>query len=225
MRVGCSYYVLFLLISSYFLLKYSLPPPATGTCRCFDGYTGPDCSTPVYTMKNATRYSGSVEQRQWRYYSFHNTFNTMLISLNQSSDPSQDCDLYVKLSALPNLTYFDYRDTTISQNIQMRVTEAQVGDYYIGVYGFKACTYVIGSISVNSCPNQCSGASHGTCTSTTSCRCTSRFSGTACETMTSALGYDAPITGYVSSNFWNYCESLEGGGGERKRGRETVREK
>ena len=213
--------------SLHFLIYLSFPssfnsssPPASGTCRCSDGYTGADCSTPIATMKNATKYPGTVEQRQWRYYAFHNTLNTLVLSLNQTTpDPSQDCDLYVKYSALPNLTYFDYRDTTMSQNIQLKVSEAKIGDYYIGVYGFKACTYMIAALSVNACPNQCSGASHGVCTSTTSCRCTSRFSGTACETMVSALGYDAPITGYVGSNFWNYCESRGREGEKRERER------
>lgn len=196
-------------ISSLFFFS-SFHPPDSGTCRCFDGYTGSDCSTPIFTMKNASKYAGSVDIKQWRYYSFYNTLNTLVVSLNQTAaDPSQDCDLYIKYSALPNLTFFDYRDTTMSQNIALKVTEAKVGNYFIGVYGFKACSYMIGSISVNACPNQCSGVSHGSCTSTTSCKCTSRFSGMACETMVSALGYDAPITGYVSANFWNYCERGE----------------
>ena len=175
------------------------------TCRCFDGYAGTDCSTPIFTMRNNTPYTGSVTLRQWTYYTFRNTYNTLTVTMNQTgSDPGQDCDLYVKLGAVPNLTFFDYRDTTMSSFVQLKVSEAVVGDYDIGVYGFKACSYVLTAVSTNECPNRCSGSSHGTCSSATSCSCTSRFSGTACETMVSALGYDAPITGYVGANFWNY---------------------
>jgi hypothetical protein len=130
--------------------------------------------------------------------------NTLTVTLNQTQ-PGQDCDLYVKLGSVPNLTFFDYRDTTMSSFIQLRVPNAATGEYDIGVYGFKECSYTIKAVATNECPNSCSGASHGSCTSTTACRCTSRFSGTACETMVSALGYEAPITGLVNANFWNYC--------------------
>ena len=175
-------------------------------CSCYVGWTGDNCGTPIKTMTNSTVYPGSVGLRLWNYYSFENTQNTLVVNLSQTGGGDEDCDLYIRFGeSLPSLVSYDYRDTTVNSEHSMKIGEAETGQYMIGVYGFKECSYNIVAETFNECPNQCSGAEHGTCLSgDVSCQCMSSFEGDGCETMIPPLSYDSPVTGFVEKEFWNY---------------------
>jgi hypothetical protein len=155
-------------------------------------------------MNNNSKYSGLVLQYHWDYYSFNSRSNTLIIHVNQTGEPSDDCDLYVKFQAIPSLTSFDFRDTTTSANFEIKISEAKTGVYYIGVYGFNKCAYDIVAVNRNDCPNKCSDT-HGTCSGTT-CRCQTGYSGLACENRTADITYDSLYTGFVDDNMWNYYQ-------------------
>jgi hypothetical protein len=55
----------------------------------------------------------------------------------------QDCDLYLRSAALPDLTHYDYRQATNDKDFSLSVNSPRVGVWYIGVYGFTACDYTI----------------------------------------------------------------------------------
>eukprot|EP00008_Paramoeba_atlantica_P003434 CAMPEP_0201480230 /NCGR_PEP_ID=MMETSP0151_2-20130828/4746_1 /ASSEMBLY_ACC=CAM_ASM_000257 /TAXON_ID=200890 /ORGANISM="Paramoeba atlantica, Strain 621/1 / CCAP 1560/9" /LENGTH=577 /DNA_ID=CAMNT_0047862015 /DNA_START=122 /DNA_END=1855 /DNA_ORIENTATION=- len=173
-------------------------------CSCYEGWAGNDCGTKMTPMVNSTVYSESVGSHLWNYYSFDNTLNTLVINVSQTDDETQDCDLYVRSGTeLPSLVSYDYRDTTTNSEYSLKISEAESGQYSIGIYGFKKCDYSIVAESVNECPNLCSGTQHGLCASNT-CQCNLRFTGDACETMLSPLIYDSPMTGFVEQNAWNW---------------------
>lgn len=173
-----------------------------GECACEDGWAGDDCSSEYTEMTANVTYDGFVEKTLFNYYAFNNDQNTMQIEIHQTGEGDQDCDLYVKYGELPTLNSFDQRDTTVSDDHIMKVPEATIGEYFIGVYGFKACNYNIQAFSYSECPNKCSD--HGACDGLVTCRCAARFDGDGCETMISPLTYDSPQTGYVDTSNWNY---------------------
>ena len=178
---------------------------AGGVCVCSTGYIGDDCSMAIVSMNDKQVYNGATDAHTWKYYVYENMHNTLVISMNQTAASTDDCDLYVRLGDMPALATWDYRDTSLSTKLTMRIADASRGDYYIGVYGFKACHYAISAESHDECPNNCSGDTHGSCSkSTTTCRCSARFSGLACETMIPAMAFDQPNTGLVNDNMWNW---------------------
>ena len=183
-------------------------------CVCNSGWFGDYCSYEVVPLTNDTDVSGSVEKREWAYYSFVNTLNTFTVELTQGDASEEDCDLYVRYGDIPSQVKFDYRDVSVNTGYSLQVTEATSGTYFLGVYGFKQCTYQLKYYSYNMCPNNCSGSSHGTCRDDgISCECALRFTGDGCETMLSPLAFDSPMTGFVSDNSWNYYHFQISGSG------------
>jgi hypothetical protein len=177
-----------------------------GVCTCQASYVGTDCSQHVSALTAGTPSAGHVDKAKWDYYTFQNTLNTLTVTLQQTGAAgTEDCDLYVRYNQMPSLSEYDYRDTGLDTTVTLKATNANVGLYYIGVYGFKDCTYTITAESKAECPNRCSGTNHGSCNrDSTSCHCTQQYSGTACETMVSTLSFDKSTPGYVSDNYWNY---------------------
>jgi len=79
---------------------------------------------------------------------------------------------------------------------------AKEGNWYIGVYGFKQCDYLLQVTSnTQQCVSQCS--QHGQCTSS-SCVCQAPFNGQYCENKTAPLSLNEQATGYLDQNIWNY---------------------
>jgi len=177
----------------------------TSMCTCNSGYAGDDCSIPIISMVNETVYSGVVERGTMNYYSFLGSGNTLIFTVVQTGEASEDCDLYVSSVQIPTLTNFEFRDTTTAKNFSLKVADAKPSVYYLGVYGFQKCSYNIKATATNQCPNQCSGTSHGICPQgTTVCQCEAMFAGSACESMTTMITYDNVYSGYVDENMWNY---------------------
>uniref|UniRef100_A0A7S4JIQ6 EGF-like domain-containing protein n=1 Tax=Paramoeba aestuarina TaxID=180227 RepID=A0A7S4JIQ6_9EUKA len=174
------------------------------TCNCDQGYLGTDCSITAPVMHNNTQYQGSVAVHEWVYYTIENSMNTIEILMNQVGSGSQDCDIYVKFEGLPTLTDYDVRDTTTVSSHDLKITEAQHGNYTYGLYGFKGCSYTTSSSTYLSCPNDCSGSSHGSCHNGDQCQCSSGYEGDACESMSSALAAEHKVTGYVDAGEFNY---------------------
>ena len=175
-------------------------------CSCYSDWYGDQCSQKVIPLVNDTEVSATVRKRKFRYYSFVNDdANTFTVEIAQGDTTEEDCDLYVRYGHLPTQAEYDYRDVSVAENVNLQVTEAKSGTYYLGVYGFNECNYRLKYYSYNTCPNECSGSSHGACRADgITCECTVRFTGEGCETMVTSLPFSTGMTGYVSANSWNY---------------------
>ena len=176
-----------------------------GVCTCSSGFIGADCSQAVTTLSSGSTVSSSVGLRQWKYFKTQSTHNTLTIQVNQAN-ADDDADIYVKFNAAPNLTSFDFRDTGVTQSTELKINDAKLGTYYIGIYGFTEGTqFTIKATSFSECPNQCSGPTHGSCSNMFTCFCNSGYDGNACETKNTPMTLDAQIeSGFVSGNMWNY---------------------
>jgi len=93
-----------------------------------------------------------------------------------------------------------------SKAYKISITETQNGIYYAGVYGSKVCYFNITlHLLAPSCPNKCSGQSHGSCNDLTyACTCNREYIGDSCNTMVDALTPGLEVKGYVGDNAWNY---------------------
>jgi len=76
-----------------------------------------------------------------------------------------------------------------------------VGWWFVGVYGWRGCSYTIKATSQSQCPNLCS--LRGTC-SGSGCQCWSGFTGSMCETMSATMPQSTWVSGFVENNAWNY---------------------
>jgi len=173
-------------------------------CTCYSGYSGPDCSSQISTILTNVQVSGSVAKDGMKYYSFTmNSGNTMNWVLNSFGG---DCDLYLRLGSLPNLYFWDYANVSTEERSEIDVPNAQFGTWYAGVSGYEACNFNLIVKTSVSCPNLCSGPTHGSCqiSTTTPCRCTAAYTGTYCESKISPLVNYETAAGYVEENAWNY---------------------
>jgi len=122
--------------------------------------------------------------------------------VNETSNDG-DSDLYIAFNRIPQLWDFDFRDATLSKNYQLTIDNAQVGVYYVALYGYKSTQYRIAAqyASMDVCGNRCSD--HGTCAVRT-CTCRAEFSGSDCELMVPELTQEVWVSGFVRDNSWNY---------------------
>jgi Bacterial pre-peptidase C-terminal domain/EGF-like domain len=177
-----------------------------GECQCITGFGGDDCSLPLNELVLNTKKSGRVESKQWSYYSYDVDASEHELTwvVNQTTT-SADCDLYVKLGDLPSLWDYDYRDDSLAKNFEIEMVESTPGLYYAGVYGFSACSYSIeiGAPHTPTCPNECSGDTHGVCSGSV-CSCRQGFTGEFCERATAPLVDGSHVAGHVDTDVWNY---------------------
>jgi hypothetical protein len=171
-----------------------------GTCTCYPFYGGSDCSLSARQLTARQRVGGSVELGQWSYYVFNLEENTFDVIINETSAQG-DVDIFVKYAAFPNETHFDYRDISVSKNFALTISTKTKGYWYIGVFGFQATSYMIQVVPYSTCLNFCS--KHGNCDGN-GCICTPGFNGLACENMIGELKNRAVVSGFVSSDMWNY---------------------
>jgi hypothetical protein len=155
--------------------------------------------------------TSSVDEGHWKYYvvSLPSLTNQLFITVNITSSPIylHDCDVYVKYNSLPSLTNTDYVDAYIRENVFMEIPMARAGNWYIGVWGFKQCDYLMKvSSNTQQCVSQCS--QHGQCVSP-NCVCQYPFSGQYCENKTIPLNLNEQATGYLDQNIWNYYTFFE----------------
>jgi len=177
-----------------------------GNCICNPGFYGDDCSKRVTAITiNNPAISDSVADSQWKYYSFNFQAtpqkDELLITLGQTT--TGDADLYVKFQNIPSAIQYDYSNITVKQVSTISMTEPSSGVWIIGVHGFRGCSYTLAVTSSGDCPNQCSGATHGTCNGL-SCVCKSNYGGSYCQTRSSPLANGEVDSGYMTSGNWNY---------------------
>jgi len=171
-------------------------------CVCNSGYTGTMCENANFALSFGTSVIGYVSENTFNY--FHvNSFsaNSLLIWMNQTS-LTGDCDLYVKSDYNPTRTVYDYRDISFKTNVSIEIPNPFDRTWYLGVYGYKACQYILSASSTSQCPNSCSG--HGQCTVNGVCNCDQGYSGADCSQTSAVLTSGQTVSGFASQNTWVY---------------------
>ncbi len=150
------------------------------------GFVGSDCSESVTLLHNGDNITSNVLAREWKYYEFDNSMNNTIVTHLTQLNVGEDCDLYGKYEGIPTLSSFDFRDTSTTKESELIIQGAKKGRYYIGVYGFSSSsTFALSLRSFSECPNQCSGATHGLCSSETyNCTCYGGYSGNSSNMIT-----------------------------------------
>lgn len=190
----------------------------TSTCTCNSGWYGRSCSETAVLAPNGWK-SETVATGKWLYYYHTVSAGTNALNLTVTQEgiagSAGDVDVYIKNGSVPTTSNWDMADTTLRRTFSLAIPNPTVGvTYYFGFYGFTDASFrwqlnvVTSSLG---CPNQCSGASHGTCnTATNVCECKTGFSGPSCNQMTTDLVVGTgsvvatPVSGSVSPSEWNY---------------------
>jgi len=173
----------------------------SGRCVCNNGWFGADCSQGIAQITLNSPVNNTVSRGQWIYYQFSITQNNQLMVTMNQTTTNGDVDIYLKYNAVPTLYSYDYRDTSIKQNVEIDINEPHLGTWYAGLYGYRNTSFTFTVKTALQCPSLCS--MHGTCEGA-QCRCNSQFSGVFCENMLTDLQLGVAQGGYVDSNSWNY---------------------
>jgi len=172
-------------------------------CQCQSEFNGAYCQNMVSTMTLGASYPGYVDSNSWNFYSVQaQSENTLIISVHELNEG--DCDVYVKQGSQPSKSSYDYKDLGTASTFQITVP-TPTGTWFIGVYGYRTCSYTVTVNLQNTCPGNppCSG--HGDCTSSGLCQCNSGYAGLNCSLPVVSLSSGATLTGLqVALNGWNY---------------------
>jgi len=176
-----------------------------GDCFCNNGWSGSDCSKAVSPITPGNLISSVVQTTEWKYfvYNFQSTNQRDEFNLVMTQTSPGDADLYLRFQQLPTEFQYDYANVTIRDVSTLRIPSPQSGIWYIGIHGFRGCNFTLLLTTAGTCPNECSGTSHGVCIGN-SCSCVSGYSGSYCQTRNTPLIANVPERGYVSVNSWNY---------------------
>jgi hypothetical protein len=87
------------------------------------------------------------------------------------------------------------------------IQSAENVDHYIGVFGYKDCSYTLNLALSQFCPNACTSPSQGTCLNG-HCLCTPGWAGEDCSVPSNTLTIGSTVIGSVIGGQWTYY-SLE----------------
>jgi len=148
--------------------------------------------------------SGYVGNNAWNYYHITaDTANNLVVTAARTSS-SGDCDLYVRAGAKP--TRFDYQYLDISTRVVANVTiiNPQAETWYIGVFGWYPCEYVLYVQESVAC--DCASTLNGHCdTNSSICNCNAGWVGTACDVAVTTLTSGVPVrNNRIQTDQWAY---------------------
>eukprot|EP01089_Gocevia_fonbrunei_P020315 TRINITY_DN7544_c0_g1_i1.p1 TRINITY_DN7544_c0_g1~~TRINITY_DN7544_c0_g1_i1.p1 ORF type:complete len:582 (-),score=24.50 TRINITY_DN7544_c0_g1_i1:32-1777(-) len=183
--------------------------PSVGLCQCNAGFSGSFCETMDNALIDTNTISGFVDDGMWNYYHYvSRSTNNVQIWVNQTGheNKSEDCDVYVKGGSLPSQTNYDYVSVALSVNNSIVVSNAGMQTWYIGVYGFQSCAYVLSAYVESNCVEGCVQP-YGACAATGGCVCNDGYAGDNCHNVVHKVdGSGSTINETVTTNQWVYYE-------------------
>ena len=107
-------------------------------------------------MEDGEEYGGYVKNNAWNYYHLvpaSGSQGSIFVTLQQQEEEGEeggqsdsgvmDCNLYIQSDSLPSKTTYSYRDLSTESVVQIPILNPMGHTWYIGVYGFHYCNYVI----------------------------------------------------------------------------------
>lgn len=206
---------------AYFYVEYSIMAEMLNTCTvdcgehgecahnqcaCYEGYAGEQCEFFDMELSSNAVVEGSVLTGEFQYY-HHDVPADSNFDLVVSQDSSSNCDIdvYIRRETYPSLFAFDQSNVTTAQVTEVHLSDLEAGLWFIGIYGYRGCGYVINFVVSprTACLSECSA--HGSCHSShNTCTCDRGFSGDYCETMDDGLTDGSQVDGHVDAGYWNY---------------------
>lgn len=174
------------------------------TCRCNSGFSGLGCETYVPSLTYDETISGFVYPQAWNYFHIATDTNNDLTFKVTQLDKGDDCDIYVKNGQNPTRFQYDYLNVGFGVTSTIKVTNPGKTNWYIGVLGYKSCTFnLTASIDTSSdCSVDC--GDHGTCTNGR-CVCDENYFGETCQYLIGSLPQNgASASASVVPNSWVY---------------------
>eukprot|EP01095_Lingulamoeba_sp_RSL-Kostka_P010686 TRINITY_DN3895_c0_g1_i2.p1 TRINITY_DN3895_c0_g1~~TRINITY_DN3895_c0_g1_i2.p1 ORF type:complete len:494 (-),score=119.57 TRINITY_DN3895_c0_g1_i2:84-1565(-) len=111
--------------------------PNSDYCICNFGNQGPDCSTTSTHINSGDVKSSTVEQNEWKYFTFNTSSAVAVVTLEETNTQGL-ASLYVETEGFPNLQYYSYLSSVPNNDFHELhiVFDAPANRVlYIGVYG------------------------------------------------------------------------------------------
>lgn len=174
-------------------------------CVCEENYTGSQCEMYDEEISSSAVVNNDVVTGEFKYFHLNVQSGHALNVVVEQSAPSPGCDVdvYLRANSYPTQYEFDAANATRETVTYMTVADPAAGVWYIGIYGYRGCSFTMNVISdsSNGCRSECSH--HGRC-SHNSCSCDRGYSGNLCERKDDRLENLESEDGYVSNGVWNY---------------------
>lgn len=182
---------------------------SSGVCTCDSGFSGDDCSDGYQSLvMNGPPVSTQLERLKWAYYVIDVPAGqaSFTVETTQSS-ANEDVDIYIRYNAVPTKTLFDDHDISSNAVSDVSVQDPRAGRYFVGVFSYANTTFTIKAFEVaaqgSTCPSQCSGATHGSCSSG-QCACGECYEGDYCQSSICSWNLGQQVSGIMDRGAWNY---------------------
>jgi len=173
-----------------------------GQCVCNTGWGGDDCSVWDKEIASDDPQSGHLATFQWKYYhvSLPNGANGIHVSVTQTSSFG-DIDLFVAKDRYPDISNFDFSDTSTGTRLTIDVAPANRGTWYIGLYGYWSADYSITVEVQMACTVDC--GQFGYC-DVDVCACYEPYEGEDCTIYNEPLESGRTVYNSVETGEWKY---------------------
>lgn len=145
-------------------------------CQCYPNWAGVDCSYQDVAITSGQSTSGTVAVNAWAFAHLQLSQHSY-VSWNVLQQVGGDCDFYIQKNAYPTHKSWLQREVSTKPNATIITPDATPGKWYIGIYGFAACSYQLTAHVYGECPRNCSG--NGVCVNGV-CSCDSGYTGNDC---------------------------------------------
>jgi len=110
--------------------------------------------------------------------------------------------LYVRRGSNPTAMDFDYRDVS-SEISEVTIQNPGLSTWFVGVYGYKECTYLLSAELTKECPDNCTDEQHGIC-ERGHCQCKEDWISRDCSVKSTLLTNGGIESGSVKSGGWKF---------------------